>query len=419
MIQENSGRVSFPGRSWTAMAIVGLFLSTAAWAATEKVLLNFHGTDGAYAANLTFDSAGNIFGVATAGGTGPCSGGCGTIFELKKTSSGWVTSVVHDFQGGADGANPGVGLIFDAAGNLYGATSWGAAGGCSVGCGTIFKLSAGTGGNWTKKILYRFTVSAGSGYYPNGPLVMDASGNLYGTTFEGGACTRCGTVFELSPTASGPWSLTVLHSFTGSPDGSHPSAGLTFDAHGYLFGTTAGGHGTVFELSPAAGGGWTESIIYSFLGGADGSIPNGGLVFDSAGNLYGTTNQGGNSFGQGTVFELSPIAGGGWSKTTIYTFEAYPFGTDGSNPNYMTPIFDAAGNMYGTNYQGGPSNIGAVFELSPGSGGTWTYNMLLGFGTNPGEYPISSLILDSAGNLYGTTILGGTNGHGIVFELTP
>jgi uncharacterized repeat protein (TIGR03803 family) len=420
MSRKNKTEAPFHGHNWMAMAVAVLFLSTAAWASTEKVLLNFHGTDGAAPANLIFDSAGNLFGVATAGGTGPCSGGCGTIFELKATSGGWVTSVVHDFQGGADGADPVVGVILDAAGNIYGATTWGSGGGCNHGCGTVFELSRGAGGEWTKKTLYRFTVSAGSGYYPNGTLTMDASGNLYGTATDGGP-SGYGTVFELSPTTSGPWTLTVLHAFTGTPDAKYPLTGVVFDANGNLFGTAVGGHGAVFELSSSSGSGWTEDVIYTFLGGPDGSDPNGGIVLDAAGNVYGTTNQGGNNaFLQGTVFEISPVASGGWSKRTIYDFEGYPFGTDGTNPNYMTPILDAAGNLYGTNYEGATGNLGAVFELSPSTSGMWTYNILLQFGvSNPGWSPISSVIFDSAGNLYGTTVTGGTHEDGLVFELTP
>ena len=412
---------------WTIGATALLLLLTAsAWASNEKVLLNFNGTDGSDPANLIFDSAGNLYGVATTGGTGTCSGGCGTIFKLTTTSSGWVTSVVHDFKAGSDGMYPTAGLIFDAAGNMYGVTTFGGGGGCSPGCGTVFKLTPGTGGQWTEKVIYRFTFSAGAGYYPYGPVVMDAAGNLYGTTSEGGACSRCGAVFELSPTVSGSWNFTILHSFTGSPDGCESLAGLTFDAAGNLYGTTQGGRGpctysagggTVFEVSPVAGGGWTETVLYHFMGGADGDTPNSGVVFDTAGNLYGTTQLGGNT-DWGTVFELSPVSGGGWSKTTIYAFN---FNPDGTNPVLSTPVLDAAGNLYGTTFQGG-TGIGTVFELTPGTGSTWTETQLYVFGSghkNDGRNPVSTLIFDAAGNLYGTTTSGGTNSLGTVFEITP
>jgi uncharacterized repeat protein (TIGR03803 family) len=412
---------------WTiAAAALLLLLNTAAWASSEKVLLNFNGTDGSDGNNLIFDAAGNLYGVATTGGTGACSSGCGTIFKLTSTSSGWVTSVVHDFKGGSDGMYPTAGLIFDTAGNMFGVTTFGGGGGCNPGCGTVFKLTPGAGGQWTEKIIYRFTISAGAGNYPYGPVVMDAAGNLYGTTSQGGACHDCGAVFELTPTSSGAWSLTTLHNFTGSPDGCESLAGLTFDAAGNLYGTTQGGRGpctfsagggTVFELSPVAGGGWTETVLYHFLGGADGDTPNSGVVFDAAGNLYGTTQLGGTT-NFGTVFKLSPVSGGGWSKTTIYAFN---FNPDGTNPVLSTPIFDAAGNLYGTTIQGG-LNFGTVFKLTPGTGTTWTETQLHVFGvghTNDGRNPISNLIFDTSGNLYGTTTSGGTNSLGTVFEITP
>jgi uncharacterized repeat protein (TIGR03803 family) len=423
--EEVSPRLGF----WTiGAAVVLLLLTTSAWASSEKVLLNFHGTDGSDGNSLIFDPAGNLYGIAVAGGAGTCSGGCGTIFKLTSTSSGWVTSVIHDFRGGSDGMSPSGGLIFDPQGNLYGVTTFGGGGGgCNFGCGTVFKLTPGAGGQWTEKIIYRFTVSAGAGNYPNGPLIMDAAGNLYGTTGNGGACKFCGAVFELTPTATGQWSLTTLHNFTGSPDGCQSLAGLTFDAAGNLYGTTQGGNGpcnfssggggTVFELSPVAGGGWTETTLYHFLGGADGDTPNSGVVFDAAGNLYGTTQLGGTT-NFGTVFKLSPVSGGGWSKTTIYAFN---FNPDGTNPVLSTPVLDAAGNLYGTTIQGG-TGIGTVFKLTPGSGTTWTETQLHVFGvghSNDGRNPVSTLIFDAAGNLYGTTISGGTNGFGTVFEITP
>ncbi|MFI5115931.1 MAG: choice-of-anchor tandem repeat GloVer-containing protein, partial [Terriglobales bacterium] len=260
--------------------------------------------------------------------------------------------VLYTFQGGTgDGAFPQAGLIFDTAGNLYGTTSLGGA----YGFGTVFELTPTAGGTWTEKVLYSFKNDGTDGSNPKAGVIFDAAGNLYGTTSLGGAgvCqgAGCGTVFELTPAAGGTWTEKVLHSFGGATDGVIPEAGLIFDAAGNLYGTTGYGGpynwGTVFELTPAAGGTWTENVLYSFQGGADGAGPAAGLVFDAAGNLYGTTEVGGAGVcqgnGCGTVFELTPAAGGTWTENVLYRFQS---GADGANP-YDALIFDAAGNLYG------------------------------------------------------------------------
>src|ERR1035441_332430 len=220
-------------------------------------------------------------------------------------TSTWATAqekVLHNFNNnGTDGTNPRAGLIFDAAGNLYGTTENGG----TNGVGTVFELTPTAGGGWTETVLYSFCSQANctDGYQPWAGLIFDAAGNLYGTTVYGGTadttCSYCGTVFELTPNGSGGWTETVLHSFGDGTDGFYPSAGLIFDAAGNLYGTTAMGgtydypwDGTVFELTPAAGGGWTEKVLYSFGGGTDGYWPEAGLIFDAAGNLYGTTYSG-------------------------------------------------------------------------------------------------------------------------------
>ena len=228
--------------------------------------------------------------------------------------------MLYSFQGGADGSDPTASLIFDHAGNLYGTTE----GGCAPCVGTAFKLTPSSGGSWTESVLHIFQGN-GDGYAPSAALVFDQSGNLYGTTAYGGnsSCIGggtlgvpqgCGIVFELSP-ASGGWTESVLYSFQGGADGAYPDAGLTFDQKGNLYSTTnsstvsASGCdcGNVFELSPTSGGGWTESVLYSFQGGADGASPAAGLVMDASGNLYGTTASGG-AGSNGVVFELIPLA---------------------------------------------------------------------------------------------------------------
>lgn len=288
----------------------------------------------------------------------------------------------------------------------------------------------------SEKILYSFT-GGSDGAYPNG-LVADNAGNLYGVAFGGGnpSCVDsggCGTVFELSPGRDGQWTEKTLYQFQGGTDGSAPSSTLIFDSAGNLYGTTqAGGTGsynygfvgcgTVFELSPNADGSWTEKVLYSFQGGNDGADPVAALVMDSGGNLFGTTQLGAKrerfcEFGCGTVFELSPGSGGQWTDKILYSFGG---STDGEQPQ-SSLIFDSAGNLYGTTSNAGWSLLccGTVFELSPGSG-QWQLTTLYSFlGGGNGEGPQDGLILGSSGNLYGT-LFGGGNGllsAGVAFEL--
>jgi uncharacterized repeat protein (TIGR02543 family) len=410
-------------RAVLAIIAATLFV-TSTWAtAQEKVLHNFNnnGTDGFLAqAGLIFDAAGNLYGTTSSGGTYTY----GTVFELTPTAGGgWTETVLHSFGNGTDGAYAYAGLIFDAAGNLYGTTS----GGGAYDGGTVFELTPTAGGGWTETVLYSF----GNGTDGNGPswagLIFDAAGNLYGTTQGGGVYTSCnssngcGTVFELTPTAGGGWTEQVLHSFNGNgTDGFYPQAGLIFDAAGNLYGTTQfggnfGGNcytfgcGTVFELMPSRGGGWTEKLLYNFTGGTDGAEPYAGLIFDAAGNLYGTAAYGGTHYycytGCGTVFELTPAAGGGWTAQVLHTFGN---GADGQNPT-ASLIFDAAGNLYSTTTGGGTYLDGTAFELTPTAGGGWTETVLHNFNNNgaDGVWPEASLIFDAAGNLYGTTYGGG------------
>jgi uncharacterized repeat protein (TIGR03803 family) len=341
-------------------------------------------------------------------------------------TSTWAASqekVLYDFNNYAgDGVAPDGGLIFDPAGNLYGAT----AGGGTYGFGTVFALTPIAGGGWTEKVLWNFGIGS-DGKNPGGGLIFDAAGNLYGAS--GGGTYGFGTVFELSPDGSGSWTEKVLWDFGKGKDGKNIHGGLIFDAVGNLYGTTAagGGHhfgGTVFELTPNAGGGWTEKILHNFShNGKDGYEPFASLIFDAAGNLYGTTAYGGaagcDRVGCGIVFELTPKAGGGWTETILHNFNNN--GKDGLHP-YDGLIFDAAGNLYGTTRQGGgPYSIGAVFELTRKAGGGWAEKVLHRFkgGGQAGLSPNGVLIFDPAGNLYGATAGGGTYGNGTVFELTP
>ena len=283
----------------------------------EKVLHSFDSTgdctdgSGPYG-GLNLDAAGNLYGTTSAGGVD----NYGTVFELSPSAGGsWTETVLHSFNG-YDGQAPYASLIFDPAGNLYGTTTLGG----NLFYGTVFELSPASGGRWTEKVLHSFDTGSG-GYQPQAGVILDAAGNLYGTTTYGGigTCTNlCGTVFELSPTASGGWTKKTLHHFTNNgKDGYAPGAGLTFDHAGNLYGTTEDGGngtssacspgcGTVFELTPAAGGGWAEKVLHNFgQYKNDGQFPEAGVVFDTAGNLYGTTNAGGAILG-GTVFQIAP-----------------------------------------------------------------------------------------------------------------
>ena len=251
-----------------------------------------------------------------------------------------------------------------------------------------------TGGGWTEQVLYSFGYLP-DGISPSGGLIFDTAGNLYGTTSQGGEYSSncnlgCGTAFELTPAAGGGWTHQVLHTFTNNPDGALPSAGLIFDAAGNLYGTTSQGgtypYGTVFELMPAAGGKWTEQVLHSF-DYTDGWLPSEVLVFDAGGNLYGTTAFGG-TYNQGTVFELTPTVGGGWTEKALHNFNYSVSRADGWWPASGL-IFDAAGDLYGTTYYGGispnavstASGYGTAFELTP-AGGSWTEKMLHSFNLN-------------------------------------
>ncbi len=334
-------------------------------------------------------------------------------------------SVLYSFPGGISGENPYAGLIFDSNGALYGTTGGGGnSNQCNLGsgCGTVFQLTSQSG-VWTETILYSFQgVSSGDGSGPQAGLVFDKKGALYGTTSSGGAYGY-GTAFKLTPPTQqgGAWTETVLYSFQDGTDGSYPASALTFDGTSLVGATPFGGasnFGTVFQLKPPKrkGGAWTESILYNFTGRGDGGKPYGGLVFKTKA-LYGTTLNGGPS-GQGAVFELTPpaVAGNPWTYTVLYGFTG---GNDGGKL-YASVIFGKAGVLYGTTGLGGSAGYGTVFKLTPGKNGApWTESVLYSFSGGPdGAYARYGVISDTKGNLYGTTGVGSGN-SGVVFELTP
>ena len=303
----------------------------------------------------------------------------------------------YSFTGGADGANPYMSyVLFDSVGNLYGTTY--EAG--SYGYGVVFELSL-TGTIWTEAVLYSFAGGTDDANPLNG-LIMDSAGNLYGRTYEAGGGS--GTIFELSKSGGG-WTKQVIYS--DAPG----YAGLTMDTAGNIFGVTTD---VVFELSPNGHGGWNPNVIPTFSGGSkDGLVAEGTPVLDHAGNLYGTT-LGGGSKNNGTVYKLSHGTNG-WSQKILHSFEGGS--NEGSEP-FAGIVFDAAGNIYGTTEVGGNPLAGTVYELvAPVGIGSYKEKVLWKFDTTDGYEPVDSLILDSAGNLYRTTPEGGSNGYGVVFKV--
>jgi len=339
---------------------------------TETVLYNFAGgaSDGALpAASLIADGSGNLYGTTVNGGSGDCSDdGCGTVFEV---TPGVGETVLYFFQGGTDGSGPQGNLFMDDAGNLYGTTYAGGSADCEGGCGTVFKLTPNGGGSWTESVIYSFA-GGSDGAGPEAGLIQDSSGNFYSTTASGGPSVRCpggcGTVFELSPGGNGSWSASVIYSFKPphhGDDGAYPGANLMMDGNGNLFGTTpqggsrvcGGGCGAIFELSPARNGSWTESLLFKFAAGKHGAFPSGGLIADkSSGLIYGVT-AGAGADSCGVVFQLNNTAG---VTKTLYSLAGAPH--DGCQP-YGTLVEDQNGNLYGTTVGGGSSNMGAIFDL--------------------------------------------------------
>jgi uncharacterized repeat protein (TIGR03803 family) len=318
------------------------------------------------------------------------------------------------------GILPASSLAIDAAGNLYGTTVYGGdetcvGAGSGTGCGTVFELIAPAAGKgWSEKIVHKFE-NGRDGYNPTFGVTLDAAGNLYGTTLSGGA-NNAGMAYELSPAAGGHWTEKILHTFKSSGNsGAGPSSGLILDSAGNLYGTTADGGvsglGTAYELKPTTGGGWAWSGLYSFSSkNGVGGYPFGPIALDGSGNLYGTTSVGGSFNLYGTVFQLVRQTSGSWKENVLFDFKALsPLGV----------TLDSSGNVYSTLPQAGEFAQGEIFELTPISGG-WSERTLYVFnGTGDGGSPTAGLLLDAAGNVYGTTHAGGTRSDGVVFEITP
>jgi uncharacterized repeat protein (TIGR03803 family) len=401
--------------------VLGLLNATPAFARKDKVLYAFcpcNNDGNTPFGAVIFDALGNVYGTTYEGGTN----GGGTVFELSPRRNGsWKETVLYNFGGAGDGYGPQYSLNIDRSGNLYGTTIYG---GIGAG-GTVFELSHGEQ-EWTEEVLHSFS-NGSEEFYAVGTPVFDKAGNLYGTT-EFGSSHAYGTVYELSPSGGGQWNVTVLHIFAGGSDGAYPASGVIFDGAGNLYGTTGGGgssnDGTVFELTPSGNGQWKETILHTFSG-ADGAYPSAGLIFDQVGNLYGVTDSGGIN-NDGTVYQLSPGANDKWSEKVLRSFRGLP------KYSTATLVFDKRGSLYGTTEGGGSTGCddkgcGMVFKLTPDSNGTWTYQVVHIFHQNgkDGNIPIAGVVVDSSGKLYGTTFQGGTgicnynDGCGTVFEITP
>jgi|HubBroStandDraft_6_1064221.scaffolds.fasta_scaffold101710_2 uncharacterized repeat protein (TIGR03803 family) len=409
-----------------------LLMANWAWAAgTFKILHSFPNNDGKDGdlptGTLLFDAVGDLYGTAEGGGaySKACDGGCGVVFRMTSGSSGaWTERVIHSFDADVDGEFPAAGLTFDAQGNLYGTTSAGM--GNNAG-GTVFELKPDS--NWSATVLHRFCHSnhiCKDGSNPDfSGVVIDHAGRLYGTTRDDGI-HQGGVAYMLASTTKG-WKETILYSFCAKQnceDGYRAAwATPTLDKDGNLYGTAQGGgtgnaDGIVFKLTHTSSG-WKETLLHSFQG-PDGSTPIGGLVFGAQGNLYGTT-QGGGGYNSGTVFKLTPAADGRWKHTILYQFPQYK---NGAGP-VSTLMLDKAGNLYGTAAGGiGPCSggCGVVYKLAPGSSGRWTYTVLHRFtdAKNDGAEPYATPVFDKVGkHLYGTTAFGGTDNMGVVYEITP
>lgn len=421
-----------------AMAIV--LALTMAWipaaqAQTFTVIHTFSWLEGSFpATGLTIDAAGNLYGTTAQGG----ANNSGTVFELSNGGSGWVLNTLYSFTWGSSGGAVPQGRVTVAQdGSVYGTAIYGGIGECfeHYGCGTVFHLTRSGQSpetDWNLTVLHSFSGKS-DGANPQGDLTFDESGSIYGIAGGGGSpggdCLwgtpySCGTVYKLTP-SSDSWLASVLHYFHvdvagyGSVDGASPRGGVIFDRSGNLYGVTLQGGryggGTEYQLSPS-GSGWTEQILHGV-----GLGPSGGLIMDASGNLYGTTSNGGKNNG-GTVFELT-AAKGSWTYTTI--FRSFPVNGTDCSQGWCGPqaklVMDTAGNLYGTTQGGGAYGAGTVFKLTRASVG-WVYTSLHDFtgqGGSDGAFPVSSLIFDANGNLYGTASEGGTGNNGTVFEITP
>ena len=409
-MENRRGSIS-PSEILFICAALLLLTSSPLLASTTRMIYSFSGgAGGEYLdSELVMDSAGNLYGTTVQGGTTSS----GTVFQV--TPSG-VHTVLYNFSGGADGAEPYKGVTIDSQGNLYGTTVAGGSGSCESGCGVVYKLT-NSGGTWSQSVIYAFT-GGNDGAEPGSPVALDKHGNIYGTTPIGGA-NGLGVVYQLKPDAAGGWTFHVIHTFTGGEDGIGGSAAhLLITRSGKIYGacTTGGafGNGTVFEMS-FDDGQWRFQTLYAFKGGPDGAWPYSGLVFDSDHNLYGTTYYGGVN-GLGTVYKLSRT-NGIWKESVLHSFAG---GTQGDSP-LSTLARDASGNLFGTASDGGaPCSCGVIYKMAQDTSGNWTYTVRYRFpGTPSLGISYNGMVRDVSGVFYGTTVHGGNTDDGAIYKFTP
>jgi uncharacterized repeat protein (TIGR03803 family) len=407
----------FVSKALTLFAVAAMLVAAASSTSMVKVLYSFSGgNDGGYPdSDLVADSAGNFYGTSVEGGAFDS----GTVFKLAPSGNSWIETVLYSFTSGADGGQPYGGVTLDAQGNLYGTTVVGGnftGSNCvESGCGVVFKLTK-SGGNYSPSVIYSFA-GGNDGYGPGAGVTFDKNGSLYGMTPTGGA-NGLGTIFQLQPGKNGTWTERVIHTFTGGDDGASGAAGrMILDSAGNLYGvaTTGGrnGQGVVFELSPSQAANF--KTLYAFKGQPDAGFPYAALTFDASGNLYGATYYDGAN-GLGAVYKLTH-ANGAWTESVLYSFKG---GTDGQY-SLGNLVFDAGGHLYGTTSEGGAGcSCGVIFKLTPSGNQKWTESVAYRFkGIPDAGFVYNGLLVDPAGNFYGTSVHGGTSDEGSIFKFTP
>jgi uncharacterized repeat protein (TIGR03803 family) len=400
---------------------LGLFATTAlgapvprAHAASINVIYSFQGgQDGEYTdTDLVRDAAGNLYGTSVQGGTH----GGGTVWQLHPNADGsWTHAVLYSFTGGTDGGEPYKGVTLDSAGNLYGTAVTGGGGACEGGCGVAYKLTNNSG-TWTQRVIHQFA-GTDDGQGPGARLTVDDVGNVYGMAPIGGAF-GAGTIYELVPAHHGAYKFKVLHAFTGGDDGAGGSAGALVLHDGTLYGaaTSGGAHGegTIYRLIQNTKGKWKFKVLYAFQDQPDGGFPYGGLTFDALGNIYGTTYYAG-ADDLGAVYELSPMRGG-YKERVLYSFQG---GNDGASP-ISNVNFDSAGNLYGTTSDGGAGGAGVLYKLAPGAHHSWTESVVHSFAGPPdGAFAYNGMVDGGSGTFFGTTVHGGADDEGAIYQFTP
>jgi uncharacterized repeat protein (TIGR03803 family) len=416
--EMNNGPILDSTRAILAILLAATTASAMA-AGSVEILHSFGEDDGEYpASEIVVDGAGNLYGTTTEGG----DFNAGIVFQLSPDGAGGYTeTILHHFNGFADGLNPYGGVAIDADGNLYGTTTAGGTGGVCAedGCGVVYKLTK-NGGSWDFSVLHHFT-GGFDGWGVGGQPALDAAGNVYGTTPNGGLF-GIGVVWQLVLDA-GEYRFRVLHHFTGGEDGATGGLGrvLVLPNGRTLFGVAtvggANGAGVAYQMKQDDLGNWTFRTLYAFQGAPAAGFPYGGLTMDDQGNLYGTTYYDG-AEGYGTVYRLSRDGGAGWIETVLHSFTG---GANGNNPS-TNLAFDARGNLYGTTAEGGARgcHCGTIFRLTPDGAGGWTHRVVYRFKGSPdGSYSYYSIVPDRRGNWYGATVHGGEDGDGTVFRFTP